>query len=535
MFELDLFAQGSSSASSILSEAGFAVAPTTSRPIGQTIGQEVNKTQDIQNMKSNPIEQRTQQQNILAEIHPTPTTHPTEQQSHHRLLEDYASFLDMNPAEVEVHENENAYRRASAGHSSPSLFETLGEGFDGDLTDFYFGFEPESKQQDQAQHQQAQGNADEPDHFTAEDAALLASTMIPSLEDPYSSTTSTLLTSFETPAIVPSSTATQFCGDFSSSPDQPLLGDMFPSTKHQNQNMAMASDFGCEPAFDDVDFQTLQRNGLFNLPLFGGMPQSQPQARPSPQANNQHRVSFSSETTEVRNSPAPPVTTDPCQLADFAASQMTTPSAHTLVLSPVPVAHTVSPVDILGACNTPRPPVPATHSSSPLLETIDSPGTSACQSPALPSEAGKAGRKSYKRKKPYEPTGTRATSRPLLDADAPTMPKTYAAPGKTTKKAIPVGFQKKLKLPMDVHGDAVLPDGASKDILDEIEEKRRKNCVAARESRRRKQEHLNGLKTEITQWRDWAGKVEEALRSAGLADALESLGPTPAFMDLEEQ
>jgi hypothetical protein len=65
--------------------------------------------------------------------------------------------------------------------------------------------------------------------------------------------------------------------------------------------------------------------------------------------------------------------------------------------------------------------------------------------------------------------------------------------------------------------------------LDEIEEKRRKNCLAARESRKRKMDYLNGLKGRIGEWEEWARMVQEMARRSGL-----ELPPTPDLDEIQE-
>jgi hypothetical protein len=66
------------------------------------------------------------------------------------------------------------------------------------------------------------------------------------------------------------------------------------------------------------------------------------------------------------------------------------------------------------------------------------------------------------------------------------------------------------------------------EVLDEIDEKRRKNCLAARESRKRKMDYLNGLKGRIGEWEEWARNVESLL-----GDKFQ-LPPMPDFHEIEE-
>lgn len=287
--------------------------------------------------------------------------------------------------------------------------------------------------------------------------------------------------------------------------------------------------FGSEPAFDDVDGSIMGDRGMFGLPLFGGIPNAggaaqEPSTTQSLDTQQEYRSvsphqvlsrlgSFSSSSPEDLGYPQ---TTSPSQL------YLPGPSPPASASAPTPTVNAVSTTSLT---NTPP---------SPLVDFKYQPET---RTKVLPK--GRQPTTEKKKKKPSGPTGTRRQSRPLLDAAAPTMTKCYQAPGATTRKLIPAGFQKKLKLQADTSGDASLPasmeSSAQKGLLDEIEEKRRRNCVAARESRRRKVEYQSGLKNEITSWRAWADEVKEKLASAGLDYLLTDMqSPLPTAMDLEE-
>lgn len=362
------------------------------------------------------------------------------------------------------------------------------------------------------------------------------------------SAVTSLYTTFSTPAIAPWSTQTQLCSDFEdieqASPD-PVFGQLFPDqTPAVNTYgsvvptllVGRSDSFGSEPAFDDVTGPAVVEQGMFGLPLFGGMPSGLPvqggSEKPLEQQNGQGEH-YGPLSPEHAMRLAGTVSPQDATLDMFAATYGSggTASPRNLFL-PMPSA--LPPHLSRKTSDEQSPSLPP----SPLVE-IDHDFT-------RDAESGKSRKPSLTgcnnkgKKKPYAgPTGTRKSSRPLLDADAPTMTKSYVAPGATTRKLIPAGFQKKLKLQSDTMGDAVLPETMGEDVqqglLGEIEEKRRRNCVAARESRRRKQEYQNGLKDEIRGWRSWAEEVQAKLREMGLEHVLEGVGAViPAPMDLEE-
>lgn len=381
------------------------------------------------------------------------------------------------------------------------------------------------------------------------------------------SAVTSLYTSFSTPAIAPWSTQTQLCSDFEdieqASPD-PVFGQMFPDQSRPSAGtgsvnptpiVARSDSFGSEPAFDDVDGTAIAEQGMFGLPLFGGMPSGvsagqtsseKPSEQPAQSigggADNYGPLS-PSHAMRLAGTVSPHDAT----LDMFAATYA---GGHFANFTSEPISQTASPRNLF---------LPTPLASASALPPHMSRKTSDVQSSSPPSplieveqdfprdaESGKArkpsltGSNDKNKKKPYAgPTGTRKSSRPLLDADAPTMTKSYVAPGATTRKLIPAGFQKKLKLQSDTMGDATLPETMGEDVqqglLGEIEEKRRRNCVAARESRRRKQEYQNGLKDEIRGWRSWAEEVQAKLKAIGLEHVLEDVGAiVPEAMDLDE-
>lgn len=511
-----------------------------------------------------------------------------------------AAFLDLDPSEVErafasattgssASSQNDAHHDDAGGaamHSSPSLFDSFAHEGDDAMFASFASFDEQPQEQAEVEEsttmkqsaRSLSSSSATSDSSTSsaqqqQQALLMASAMIPTIDDMdaddraspsaddddvmmlLSSTTSTLLSSFttthgttnNTPALGYLSTATRSSSDFDGSPELELAalaaGEMAlfpPPAANKDQKNALASSsssaYGCEPAFDDVDLETLRAHGLFSLPLFGGLPAATAAATQPQQSQQQTDASMTASPAAISRKVS---FTEEATIKDAANMN----PASLAAMSPLPAAaaspafmHAASPQDVLGT-----PTMLRRMPSSPALPVVDdiAPITAAEQQPSAAGKTKKTA--AARRSKPYEPTGTRtsASSRTLLGADAPTMTKTYAAPGKTTKKAIPVGFQKRLGLTgaADAHGDVALPsdDPAARELMDEIEEKRRKNCLAARESRRRKQEHLQGLKDEITQWREWAAVVERELKQSGLSGLLEGFGPMPASMDLDEQ
>lgn len=119
-------------------------------------------------------------------------------------------------------------------------------------------------------------------------------------------------------------------------------------------------------------------------------------------------------------------------------------------------------------------------------------------------------------------TGTRKTSVPLVDLDAPIAPRYaivlsksvlnialmfflyrshYTAPSRTSRKDVPVLMQRHFKKQKrDISADATEGE-LEPDAKAEIESKRKANTIAARRSRQRKAEHLKSLETSLEQAR----------------------------------
>lgn len=337
------------------------------------------------------------------------------------------------------------------------------------------------------------------------------------LEQLLASAASTLLSSFDpTPALLPSSTLTASYSDFDddTSPEMRAIGSMFPQLQRQNSQPQPAQPsssfnvFGAEPAFDDVDSMTVGEHGLFGLPLFGGIPSAQ----------NQSQEQARQLVMRIQNKQQPAATA-------ATASEPKTASPREVFL-PAPGVPSYLRKDSGSTAASRSPMLPP---ASPLVEVEEGDFSREPESGRAKKDA-----KDGKKRKPY---GSRRTSRPMVDADAPTLVKSYAAPGATTRKLIPAGFQKKLKLASDEMGDATLPgtmkEDEAQELMEEIDEKRRRNCVAARESRRRKVEYLTGLKDEIRGWRSFEEQMREKLRAAGMEDLLDGM-TVPGAMDLDE-
>ncbi|KAF8215212.1 hypothetical protein K438DRAFT_1470004, partial [Mycena galopus ATCC 62051] len=126
--------------------------------------------------------------------------------------------------------------------------------------------------------------------------------------------------------------------------------------------------------------------------------------------------------------------------------------------------------------------------------------------------------------------GTRRNLTPaaLIPLDAPTQKRTYITPSATSRKAIPDAIVKKR-----LHSVAFSNDAADEEELGSlsptaseaeiIEYKRRQNTIAARKSRKRKLEHqhaledeVEGLKQQVTMWRERAVMAQELLKGSGV-------------------
>ncbi|KIJ55064.1 hypothetical protein M422DRAFT_153488 [Sphaerobolus stellatus SS14] len=120
------------------------------------------------------------------------------------------------------------------------------------------------------------------------------------------------------------------------------------------------------------------------------------------------------------------------------------------------------------------------------------------------------------------PTGVRRniTLDKLVPLDAPTQPRTYVTDSATSRKAVPAAFKKK----RGISEVAETPSGVPLEDAEAIEDKRRKNTLAARKSRARKletlttlQEAVNVLQGEKEYWMHRVGVLEGVLREHGLS------------------
>jgi len=136
------------------------------------------------------------------------------------------------------------------------------------------------------------------------------------------------------------------------------------------------------------------------------------------------------------------------------------------------------------------------------------------------------------RRRSAGPTGTRKniTADNLVPMDAPTQPRTYRTPSATSRKEVPMVFQKKRKRaqasPVEVEEDeelADLPPDATE--AEQIAHKRRQNTLAARKSRKRKLEHAQLMEDENKTLRERAERLEahnQAMRQLLLQHGLEA-------------
>ncbi|KAF7292239.1 BZIP domain-containing protein [Mycena indigotica] len=141
--------------------------------------------------------------------------------------------------------------------------------------------------------------------------------------------------------------------------------------------------------------------------------------------------------------------------------------------------------------------------SSPMLHSFDAfPSTAPVIPPPPPSQAVRPTR--TPRSLPHA-TGTRRgiTVNDLIPDDAPTMKRTYLTPSATSRKAVPAQ--------------------PTKEVLDEIENKRRSNTLAARKSRKRKlqktqelEDTVDELDRLVTIWRQRALMGQSLLKQRGI-------------------
>ncbi|SCV70420.1 BQ2448_1814 [Microbotryum intermedium] len=224
----------------------------------------------------------------------------------------------------------------------------------------------------------------------------------------------------------------------------------------------------------------------------------------------------------------------------------------TMVAAAMPASPQWEPQDLAGlfaATSVAQPAAPhlaPTTTMSPALMSLDAELASL---PALPSPplvsasfASPAGTATTVEASP-EPehnakkakfNGTRNTKKPMIDFDAPTLPKNYLVPGKTTRKRAPSPFLKKVitggnKRARREVSDIIesvtsssVGEGADlpEEVLSAIEEKRRSNTLAARKSRIRKADHLKELHDRIEEQAQMIAQLQAentALRALTIA------------------
>ena len=143
-------------------------------------------------------------------------------------------------------------------------------------------------------------------------------------------------------------------------------------------------------------------------------------------------------------------------------------------------------------------------------------------------------------------TGIRkgVTPETLLDESAPTQSRNYVTPSVTSRKEVPAVFARKCarltafgveENQLDVYIQP--PNATEKDL---IEQKRCRNTVAARRSRKRKLEYLQLMETSLgkerqekEQWRQWAPMLSSIL--SGLNQPVPDLVLATVAMELEDE
>nr|GAT61150.1 predicted protein [Mycena chlorophos] len=214
----------------------------------------------------------------------------------------------------------------------------------------------------------------------------------------------------------------------------------------------------------------------------------------------------------------------------------------------------------------PSPPSPDTNANAklgmhtpttPVLDDFDSPLTTLSTSfPTTPispvsREPSPSGsppalatpsRRQSSRHKPrvvHDANGTRKNITPasLIPLDAPTQHRTYRLPSSTSRKAVPASSRKRVRNvafadnvnagDTDDGEPAADAGGASRTRVSANEaqrilDKRRQNTLAARKSRRRKLEHVQGLEREVDElkglverWKERAIMVQGMLKQKG--------------------
>ncbi|KAF8206512.1 hypothetical protein K438DRAFT_1817337 [Mycena galopus ATCC 62051] len=270
------------------------------------------------------------------------------------------------------------------------------------------------------------------------------------------------------------------------SPEWQSLGDAFPDLEPTGPLG------GEDPVMDPSDW--------INEPLFGG---------DSPFLTSPHDVPYDDFGTSPMETPY--------------SSFLGTPSLRDLDMES-PLITDCSPLiggfsddlDLFGAASAfptvevaTAPKLPSTNKlwtfspSTPALDSINEPTSNtfpnAKTTPVIPPSPPR--RRS-------NVTGTRRNLTPaaLIPLDAPTQKRTYIIPSATSRK----------------------PPTASEAEI--IEYKRRQNTIAARKSRKRKLEHqqaledeADGLKQQVTMWRERAVMAQELLKKSGVHLAFDDI------------
>jgi hypothetical protein len=298
------------------------------------------------------------------------------------------------------------------------------------------------------------------------------------------------------------------------SPEWQSFGDAFPDLESTGPLG------GADPVMDPSDW--------INEPLFGG---------DSPFLTSPHDVPYDDFGTSPMETPY--------------SSFLGTPSLRDLDMES-PLITDCSPLiggfsddlDLFGAASAfptvevaTAPKLPSTNKlwtfspSTPALDSINEPTSTtfpnAKTTPVIPPSPPR--RRS-------NVTGTRRNLTPaaLIPLDAPTQKRTYITPSATSRKAVPDAIIKK-RLHSVAFSDAadeeelgsLSPTASEAEI---IEYKRRQNTIAARKSRKRKLEHqqaledeADGLKQQVTMWRERAVMAQELLKKSGVHLAFDDI------------
>jgi hypothetical protein len=302
------------------------------------------------------------------------------------------------------------------------------------------------------------------------------------------------------------------------SPEWQSLGDAFPEF---GSTSLLAEE---DPVMDPSDW--------VNEPLFGG---------DSPYLTSPHDVPYDDFGTSPMETPF--------------SSFLGTPSLTDLDMES-PLITDCSPLiggygddlDLFGAASAfptvevaAAPKLPATKlwtfsPSTPALDSIVEPAsTTFAQQAKTQAQTGPVIPPPPRRRSNVTGTRRNLTPAALIPLDAPTQKRTYITPSATSRKAIPDAIVKKR-----LHSVAFSNDAADEEELGSlsptaseaeiIEYKRRQNTIAARKSRKRKLEHqqaledeVEGLKQQVTMWRERAVMAQELLKGSGVHLAFDDI------------